>query len=145
MAMNTVELKKTTLTKMLSDEKEGEKEILKVNPYEERNVQIEMLIHSFFRCCGLEPDEEFTDITGTDDLILEVEAEDIALKTEGWSHWLGEEEEWLWYNGLPMGKMISSARGNSYGAKMSLSNGRKYYANNDTKGQWEENVASRPE
>lgn len=137
-----VTLKKTILSKLYE---ENEKEIAdihkeinmpNVNPYEERDAQSKQLLTAFFKECGLDLNDEFTEINDMD-----ADPYEESKQIEGFSHWLGEEVDNIFFNGLLVGTMLMSCRGNSYYAEMKVS-GKTFIASNSTEGNWKEKSKS---
>ena len=127
-----------TLNKMY----EKSKKVLEAYPslqkqYADRDREGEMLVRDFFAKTGLGPDEEFTDFDDLDVGELE-DAKQQAKETTGWSHYLDEEMEYIWFDGKLKGKMMMSCRGNAYGASLTIfgKGGGKWRADNETAGVW---------
>ena len=107
------------------------------NDYKDRDREAEMLVRDFFVKIGLGPDKEFTDFEDLDVGELTA-AERIAKETTGWSHYLDEEMEYIWFDGKLKGKMMICCRGGSYGAELTTfgKDGGKWQANDKTAGVW---------
>lgn len=129
---------KDTLNKMFERSAETLKKHNLQDTYKDRDKEAEMLVSAFFANVGLGPDEEYTDFEDLD--VGEFDAAKKAAKqTLGWSHYLDEEMEYLWFDGIMKGKMMICCRGGSYGAELTVfgTNGGKWTANNNTAGVWQ--------
>lgn len=116
----------TTFNKMT---KENEELLANIGPavsrYDARDNAVQNLTIQFYNETGLGVDGEFTQIeTESFD-----QAEEQAKTIPGWSEWMGEEVEYLFKDGEPMGKMVVSCRGQMYRAEMTV-NGHFWEATN---------------
>ena len=119
---------KTTYNKETAKAIESLKQLHLEGPgYEERDNAAAELTKQFYAEAGLGLDEEFELIEWQDDGFES--AEMIAVTISGWSEYLGDESEWLWFDGKLVGQMDISCRGSMYRAQMDVK-GRHWEATN---------------
>jgi hypothetical protein len=101
--------------------------------YKERDENVEKLADLFYQAVGLGKDDpvEFIDLMENETGLDEQAGQARAMNIPGWVIYLGEEVEYIWKDGLLIGKMVVSARGQQFIADYVLANGESRRATDE--------------